>query len=237
VRVAALSDIHGNLPALEAVLAEIEGEDFDAIVVAGDTVAGPWPVEVFDAVVRLDAVIVGGNADRAVLEREEGFGPGHAWCADRLDAARLESMGAGPLTNGSDIGGLGHVLVCHSKPESDMPIYTRITPDTEVVDLFAEVAADVVVCGHTHMQYDRLLSTGLRIVNPGSIGMPYEGAPGAYWAVLGPDVEMRRTEYDTAAAAEAIGALGAPAEQQVEMLLEPPDPVETTEYFESLRGS
>lgn len=237
MRVAALSDIHGNLPALAAVLAEIEREGVDAIVVAGDTVAGPWPVEVFDAVVRLDAAIVGGNADRAVLERDVQLGRNPAWCADRLDAHRLASIAAWPLTYELDVDGLGRVLVCHSTPKSDEPIYTRITPDEDVAQLFAEVAADVVVCGHTHMQYDRRLSTGLRLVNPGSIGMPYEGAPGAYWAVLGPDVDMRRTEYDTTATAAAIRALGAPAEQQVEMLLEPPDPVETTEYFESLRGS
>jgi putative phosphoesterase len=237
LRVAALSDIHGNLPALAAVLAEIEREGVDAIVVAGDTVAGPWPVEVFDAVVRLDAAIVGGNADRAVLERDVQLGRHPAWCADRLGDARLASIAAWPLTYEFDVDGLGRVLVCHSTPKSDEPIYTRITPDEDVVQFFAEVAADVVVCGHTHMQYDRRLSTGLRLVNPGSVGMPYEGALGAYWALLGPDVEMRRTEYDTTAAAAAIRALGAPAEQQVEILLEPPDPVETTEYFESLRGS
>ena len=60
------------------------------------------------------------------------------------------------------------------------------------------------MCGHTHMQYDRTLSNGLRIVNPGSVGMPYEGRPGAYWALLGPDVEFRRTEYDVEAAVAAI---------------------------------
>jgi putative phosphoesterase len=235
VRVAAISDIHGNLPALAAVIADVE--DVDLIVVPGDTVSGPWPAEVFDLVDRLEARVVRGNADRLVLERSDQYGPLTAWSADQLGDARLAVVASWPLTFEVEVPGLGRVLVCHSTPTSDDPIYTRITPDDELLATFAAVEADVVVCGHTHMQYDRRLPNGLRIVNPGSAGMPYEGRPGAYWAVLGPEVEFRRTKYDVAAAADAIRALGAPVDDQLlTYLVEPPTADETTAYFESHRG-
>lgn len=237
MRVAALSDIHGNLPALDAVLADVKQEGLDAIVVVGDTVAGPWPVEVFDVVAGLGASIVRGNADRGVLERDERFGRNPPWCADRLGEARLERISSWPLTCELDVDGLGHVLVCHSTPTADDPIYTRITPDDELVATLGPVGADVLVCGHTHMQYDRMLPTGLRVVNPGSVGLPYEGKRGAYWAVLGPDVEFKRSEYDVEAAVAAIESTDAPVERLLEQLLEPPDPVTATEYFESLRAA
>lgn len=130
------------------------------------------------------------------------------------------------------------MLVCHATPWSDEPIYTRITPDDELVDLFRGVTADVLVCGHTHMQFDRQLSGGLRVVNPGSVGMPYEGRPGAYWAVLGPDVEFRRSEYDVGATVAAIRALGAPVDDQaIAYLVEPPMSEDVTARFEEMRGA
>jgi putative phosphoesterase len=236
VRVAAISDIHGNLPALEAVLADLDREPVDQIVVVGDTISGPWPAEVFDVLADAKALVVRGNVDRLALVGGEGsIGD---WSARRL-ADRRSRVAAWPLTVELHIEGLGRVLFCHATPTSDEPIYTRLTPDTDVVQLFETVDADVVVCGHTHIQYDRTLSGGLRIVNPGSVGMPYEGARGAFWALLGPDVELRRTEYDVDAAVAAMRKRGAPdvEEQLIVPLLEPPDPEATSAYFESLRGS
>ena len=236
MRVAALCDVHGNLPALEAVLADIEREDVDAIVVGGDTVSGPSPVGVFDLLTAAAARIVRGNADRLVLERDDAHLG--AWCADRLGPERLDAVARWPLTLELDIDGLGHTLVCHATPHSDDPIYTRLTPDAEVVRLLGPVAADVVVCGHTHIQVDRRLSNGLRLVNPGSVGLPYEGRRGAFWALLGPDVEFRRTEYDVDAAVEAMRALGSPTpEQLIEYLVDPLDPEVATAEFEKLRGA
>jgi putative phosphoesterase len=238
VRVAAISDIHGNLPALEAVLAEIDGEAVDEIVVAGDTAHGPWAAEVVDLLVERDARCVRGNADREVVNRSDRFGPLAPWSADRLGERRLGVVAGWPLTLELSSDGLGDVLVCHSTPSSDDPIYTKITPDEDLVGIFEDVTADVVVCGHTHMQYDRTLSSGLRVVNPGSVGMPYEGAQGAYWALLGPDVEFRRTTYDVEAAVAAIEVLGVPVDgRMLEQLVDPPDSEETTEYFESVRGA
>jgi putative phosphoesterase len=239
VRVAAISDIHGNLPALEAVLADVERVGVDGIVVVGDTLSGPWPVEAFELVTTISSHVVSGNADREVVERGVQFGPLATWCADRLGEERLATAAAAwPLTRELELEGLGRVLVCHATPDSDEPIHTRITPERELLRLLGDVEADVVLCGHTHMQYERRLSTGLRVVNPGSVGMPYEGRAGAYWALLGPDVEFRRTEYDAAAAAAAIRKLGAPVDEQLLVyLVDPPSAEETTAYFESLRGA
>jgi putative phosphoesterase len=238
VRVAAISDIHGNLPALEAVLAEIDAEGVEEILVSGDTAHGPWPAEVVDLLVDRGARCVRGNADREVLAGSDRYGPLAAWSADRLGDSRLAVVSRWPLTLEAAVDGLGSVLVCHSTPTSEDPIYTQLTPDVEVVDLLGHVSADVLLCGHTHMQYDRTLSSGLRVVNPGSVGIGYEGRRGAYWALLGPDVEFRRTEYDVEAAVAAIEVMGVPVDGPLlEQLLDPPDPDTTSEYFESLRGT
>ena len=238
MRVAAISDIHGNLPALEAVLSEIDREGVDEIVVVGDTAHGPWPAEVVDLLHERDARMVRGNADREVIERSTRYGPLAPWSADRLGEGRLAVVRAWPMTIELSIESLGSVLVCHSTPESEDPIYTRITPDEALLAIFESVDADVVVCGHTHMQYDRTLSSGLRIVNPGSVGLPYEGAHGAYWALLGPDVEFRRTSYDVEAAVAAIQVMGVPVDGPLlDDLLDPPDSDRTTAHFESHRGA
>jgi putative phosphoesterase len=238
VRVAAISDIHGNLPALEAVLAEIDREGVAEIVVAGDTAHGPWPAEVVDLLEERGAVCVRGNADREVIDRSDRYGPLAPWSAERLGDRRLAIVRGWPLTVELSIDGLGDVFVCHSTPSSEDPIYTRITPDEELVDIFESVEANVLVCGHTHMQFDRTLSSGLRVVNPGSLSIPYEGATGAYWALLGPDIEFRRTAYDVEACVAAIEVLGVPLDAgMLENLVDPPGSESTTKYFESLRGS
>ncbi len=238
MRVAAISDIHGNLPALEAVLAEIDAEGVDEILVCGDTAHGPWPAEVVDLLVDRGARCVRGNADREVIARSDRYGPLAAWSADRLGESRLAVVSGWPLTLEATVDELGSVLVCHSTPTSEDPIYTRLTPDAELAELLGPVSADLMLCGHTHMQYDRTLSSGLRVVNPGSVGIPYEGRRGAYWAMLGPDVEFRRTEYDVEAAVAAIEVMGVPVDgPMLEQLLEPPDADRTSEYFESLRGA
>ena len=234
--VAAISDIHGNMPALEAVLADIAAEGVDEIVVVGDSVSGPWPAEVFDLLEAVGARVVRGNADRAE-EVARFSGELASWNAERLGAGRLSAVLAWPLTLALRVEGLGDVLVCHSTPASDTPIYTRITPDDELRAELGPVEADVLLCGHTHMQYDRTLSSGLRVVNPGSVGMPYEGARGAYWALLGPDVVFRRSDYDIEACVAAIRVLGAPLdEEQLAYLLDPPDSADITEHFESQRA-
>jgi predicted phosphodiesterase len=237
VRVAALNDIHGNLPALEAVLAEVETAGVDTVVCGGDVVGGPLSAEVFDRLAELpDVRFVRGNADRFVLEGVDEFGLD--WDAERrrLGEERLTAVASWPLTVELDIDGLGRTLFCHAVPSADEPIFTRVTPDEAVVEALGEVAANLLVVGHTHVQFDRVLPSGLRVVNAGSVGMPYEGRRGAFWTLLGPGVEHRRTEYDTEAAVAVIRAVDPEAhEQLVGYLLEPPDPDETSRFFENQR--
>jgi putative phosphoesterase len=226
-RVAALYDIHGNLPALEAVLAEVG--DADVVVVGGDFSRGPMPVETVDRLRGLGerARFIRGNADRAAA------GEG-AWEMERLGAERLEFLAGLPETATIEIEGVGSVLFCHGSPRSDEDIITAVTPDERLGRILAGVADPVVVCGHTHHQFDRT-AHGVRVVNAGSVGMPYEGRPGAFWAMLGPGVELRSTAYDLDAAFSAIRASGFPdADELVETLREPPTADEVARHFESL---
>lgn len=232
---ACLYDIHGNLPALEAVLAEPDVAGADLVISAGDAVAGPMPVECFDALAALDERIrlVRGNADRETVARSEQYGLD--WCADLLGEERLARIAEWPLSVSVDVDGVGRVLVCHAVPHDDNEIVTRITPEGEFAAAFAGAEADVAVCGHTHIQFDRQAGA-VRVVNAGSVGSPYEGRRGAFWVLLGPAVEHRRTEYDAEAAAAAIRATGSPTSEQLAgWLLDPPDPEETSAFFERAR--
>ena len=101
-----------------------------------------------------------------------------------------------------EVQGLGEVLFCHATPRSDEEIFTAITPAERVRPMLEGVTQPVVVCGHTHMQFDRPVA-GVRLVNAGSVGMPY-GRPGAYWLLLGPGVRSMRTEHDLQRAAELV---------------------------------
>lgn len=239
MRVATLNDIHGNLPALEAVLADVEREGVETIVCGGDVVSGPFSAEVFDRLnARPEVRFLHGNADRFVVEGADEYD--QDWEAERrrLGNERVASIATWPLTVELEIGDLGRTLFCHAIPSADEPIFTRLTPDEIVAELIGDVEADLVVVGHTHVQFDRRLATGLRVVNAGSVGMPYEGRRGAYWALLGDDVELRRTEYDAEAAAVAIRATGAPmTEQLAGWVLEPPDPDEASAFFEAQRAA
>jgi predicted phosphodiesterase len=224
--VAALYDLHGNLPALEAVLEEV---DADLILVGGDVVAGPWPAETLGRLRALgDRVrFIRGNADREVVEpsregRVGGPPPGvMEFVRERLTVDQLEFLAALPLTETVTADGLGEVLFCHATPRSDEELLTRISPDERWLAALAGVEATVVVCGHTHVQFDRVIG-GYRVVNAGSVGMPYEREPGAYWLVLGPDVELRRTACDV----PDISSSGWPEEWPSAT------PEDATEFFE-----
>jgi predicted phosphodiesterase len=207
----------------------------EAIVIGGDAVAGPFPAETFDVLVSLaDALFVRGNADRLVVERVEGFGS--AWCADQLGAERLAAVEAWPFSQRLEIDGVGEVVFCHATLRTDEEIVTRITPEDEVVAAFP--GGGTVVVGHVHVQFDRRYD-GLRLVNAGSVGMPYEGRRGAFWALLGAgQVQLRRTDYDVDAAAAAIRGSGwSERDQLAEWLTKPQDSTEVTEVFEARRGA
>ena len=190
--VAALYDIHGNLAALEAVLAEVP--DDATIVVGGDVVAGgPQPAEVVERLRGLGDRVrwLRGNADRELDPNEPGLAP--AETIEETRAALSDEQIAFLLANPPTVR-LDRVLYCHATPRNDVDIFTELTPEERLVEIFADVAADVVVCGHTHMQFDRTIG-GTRVVNAGSVGMPYEDEPGAYWLL---DLVHRRTPYEGA---------------------------------------
>jgi putative phosphoesterase len=231
--VAALYDVHGNLPALEAVLAELAELELGLVVVGGDVALGPMPRETLERLVGVgrEMRFVRGNADR---EAAEGSGEGGAsWVAERLTAEQRDFLGRLPLTEQVEVQGLGRVVFCHATPRSDEELVTRVTPEGRMRDVLADVAADLVVCGHVHVRYDRVVA-GKRIVNPGSVGLPYEGEPGAYWALLGPDVELRRTLYDVPEAMERIRATGFPGADDLfaDSVVTPVSGDDATAYFE-----
>lgn len=226
-RVAALYDIHANLPALNAVLAD--AEEADLFVVGGDFSHGPLPAETVDRLRDLgDRVrFIRGNADREVAQPD-------AWQREPLGDERLAFLAGLPETVTIEIDGLGSVLFCHGSPRSDEEIITAVTPEDRLGRILADVSASVVVCGHTHHQFDRA-AHGIRVVNAGSVGVPYEGRQGAFWAMLGPDVELRSTAYDLDLAEVAILASGFPgADELVDTLRSPPTADEVARHFESL---
>jgi len=124
------------------------------------------------------------------------------WTSRVLSVPEIERLSSWPPKRRLAIDEVGDVLFCHATPANDMDIFTKETPAERLVPVFEKVAAPLVVCGHTHMQFDRMIG-GTRVVNAGSVGMPF-GEPGAYWLLLGPDVELRRTTYDLEAAAARI---------------------------------
>ena len=238
-RVAALYDIHGNRPALEAVLAEVEDERPELVVVGGDVVVGPMPRETLEALDLLgDRVLyVRGNTDRAVAELpdDDGWAARYRWVRGELTEDQTAAMNAWPETVVCEIEGLGPTLFCHGSPRSDEEILTRATPGERLRPILTAVDEPVVVSGHTHVQFDRTWERW-RLVNAGSVGMPYEGEVGAYWALLGPDVELRRTVYDVEAGAARIRAGGMPGADEfaAEYVLASHSAEEATETFERM---
>jgi len=217
MRVAALCDIHGNLPALEAVLDEIRAAEVDAIVIGGDVASGPMPAETLALARSLAPRVhfVRGNADRVL---DFGSVPPHAdelwirrrrWVAESLGDEALGFLAELPLGVTFEVTGLGPTLFCHGAPGSDVETITRLTPEDRLAGLLARVRERVVVCGHTHVQFDRLVG-GVRVVNAGSVGFPYEAEPGAYWLLAGPEISLRRTTYDVDGAVKRLRAAGYP---------------------------
>jgi putative phosphoesterase len=190
--VAALYDIHGNLAALEAVLAEVP--DDATIVVGGDICAGgEQPSETLSRLRGLGDRVrwVRGNADRELYPGEEGLAPAEVVEAARAKLSEDEIAFLHELPETQQI---GDVLYCHASPRNDVDIFTERTPEVRIAFLFEGLDLPTVVCGHTHTQYERNVA-GVRVVNAGSVGMPYEEEPGAYWLL---DLDHRRTPYEGA---------------------------------------
>ena len=219
MRVAALYDIHGNLPALEAVLGDARQDRADLILVGGDVLPGPMPAETLSCLLDLDIPVrfIMGNGEREILAQMAGDDPTDIperfrgavrWVAEQLTLEHEQLVSSWPATLQLEVDGIGDVLYCHATPRNDTEIFTRLTPEDRLLPVFASVSAPLVVCGHTHMQFDRTVGP-IRVVNAGSVGMPY-AEPGAYWLLLGPDVQFRHTLYDLEAAAARVRATAYP---------------------------
>jgi putative phosphoesterase len=213
--VAVLSDIHGVLPALDAVLAEPDVAAADRIVLTGDIAAGPQPTQVLDRLLSLgDRVTwVRGNADRELADLARGMDvpvPDEIspWAASQLSPDHVSWLAGLPHPMTCEVEGFGRVLFCHGTPRDDAEVVLVDTRLARWAEVLAGIPAEVttVVCGHTHMPFTRL-AHGRQIVNPGSVGMPY-GRAGAHWALLaGGVVTLRRSEFDAAAACAAIAGI------------------------------
>src|SRR4051794_33177324 len=220
MRVAALADVHGNAPALEAVLAEVADEQVDLIVFCGDLTWGPLPNETLEVVRALASPVrfVRGNADRMIGVHLDERG---MWLAAQHDPQATAFVNGFPESVVADVDGLGPTRFVHGSPRSDEECVTPRTPPERVAEFMAGIPERVIVTAHIHVSYDRRVGD-VRLLGPGSGGRPYEGRRGARWAILGPDVDPRETQYDHEAAAERYRASGIPgADGDVEALLQP----------------
>jgi predicted phosphodiesterase len=232
-RVAALADVHGNALALEAVLAVVELEAPDLVVFCGDLTWGSLPRETLALVRSLDvpARFVRGNADRSVVEMDDSVRG--RWMTSMHTPEDLAFLASFEPTVLVDVDGLGRTCFCHGSPRSDEECVTERTPGERVHAFMDGVDAGVAVTAHVHVSYDRV-ADGVRLVGPGSVGLPYERGAGARWALLGPGVELRRTDYDVEAAIALMRATDDPGvEQIVELMLDPPSRDEVIAHAEA----
>jgi predicted phosphodiesterase len=252
MKVAALYDIHANLPALEAVLEEVRAAAVDHVVIGGDVLPGPMPHETLERLQRLDVPVSGihGNGELALLAQLAVTDPSEVtywgttsgapppmgvpellrWAARDLRPDEARVIKDWPKTITLHVAGLGDVLFCHGTPTSETDAFTHLTPEDVLVPVFQGLGVSLVVCGHTHMQFDRWIGE-TRVINAGSVGMPF-GTTGAYWSLLGPDVQLRHTQYDLEAAADRIRATPYPqAREFAESILNPASEAAILEQF------
>jgi predicted phosphodiesterase len=239
VRVAALADVHGNAPALAAVLAEVEREAPDLVVFCGDLTWGALPGETIGLVRALEIPtrFVRGNAERALLELRAGEvaepTAREQWMLGEHGEEDLAWLAAFEPTVSADVDGLGPTCFCHGSPRSDEECVTEETPPERVREFTADRDEHVIVTAHVHLPYERVVGD-VRLLGPGSVGLPYGEGGAAFWALLGPGVELRRTEYDMEDAIARMRATGDPkADEIAGMMLTPPTREEIVEFAEA----
>jgi diadenosine tetraphosphatase ApaH/serine/threonine PP2A family protein phosphatase len=196
-----LYDVHGNLPALEAVLEDCPADRF---LLGGDyTAFGAWPQETIARLKQLDAEWIRGNVDRWLVDDSDVLDlmkPLIARSRELLGDELARELAALPETTTHD-----GTLYCHASPLSDMDGFYAEPHESDVERLMG-VEAERVVFGHTHLQFARTGPGGIELVNPGSVGIPLDGDHRAGYALLAPDgtIELRRVEYDWRASAAAL---------------------------------
>jgi putative phosphoesterase len=248
MKIAALYDVHGNLPALNALLEELKEVQPDLIVVGGDIVSGPLPGQTLQRLSQLgdQVCFIRGNGDREVVMAFDGqpLRPDMSekgrektyWVAQQLTRSQRDFLAQLPEQITLHIEGLGEVLFCHATPRSDEEIFTPITSQERLTTIFTGIEQQIVVCGHTHIQFERRVGR-VRILNAGSVGMPFADRPGAYWLLLSPQgYEFRWTAYDGQAAAQEVRASGDPQAQEFaqENVLKVPTVAQATELLERM---
>jgi predicted phosphodiesterase len=239
--VAALYDIHANLPALEAVLEDIRHAEVELVVIGGDVVPGPMPRKTLERLLDLDIPVrfIYGNGEIAVLEQMAGrkpavpaqYLPVIEWTARQLQPEYQNLLASWPKTFSAQILGLGEVLFCHATPRDENEIFTRLTPESRLLRIIEGLGLSVVVCGQTHMQFERVIGS-IRVVNAGSVGMPF-GKTGADWLLLGREIQFRHTAYDLIKAADCVRATDYPQAQHfaARYILKPPSEKEMLELY------
>lgn len=241
MRVAAIYDIHGNMAALEEVLAEILAARVDRVVVGGDVIPGPMPREVLRSLLAfpVPTQFLYGNGEVAVLEAMAGREPSAVpeqhrpvirWTAEQLLEQR-QVLSGWPITTSMEVPDLGQVLFCHATPRDENEVFTRLTDEDRLVPVFEGLGVSVVVCGHTHMQFERMIGR-IRVVNAGSVGMPF-GCTGADWLLFDEGVQLKHTNYDLDKAAERIRQSGYPEADAfvARYLLNPPTETQMLSAF------
>ncbi len=240
MRVLALYDIHGNIDALEAVLADPAAGGPDAVLVGGDAVPGPFAAAVLDRLAAIGAPVhlLRGNGEREVAAAVGAPAPAGddlaavtaAITAAELGEERAAALGALPLTLELD-----GVLYCHASPRRDDEMLTRLSAPERWAAALAGVTAPVVVGGHTHQADDRRAGA-VRFLNAGSVGLPYEGDGAARWLWVEDGAPAaRRTPYDAAGAGARMLAAGWPDERSIgASLIDPVEPIEVTRIFEEI---
>jgi putative phosphoesterase len=244
VRILALYDIHGNPDALDAVLADPRAADPDAVVIGGDVVPGAYAAAALDRLEALAGEVhwIRGNGERETATaatdgspRGEGDTAAEmaALTAAQLGPDRARALGDLPLTVTVD-----GILFCHATPRSDEELLTRISTAERWSEALRGVDAGLVVAGHTHQQDDRVVD-GVRFVNAGSVGLPYEGDGDARWLWIEDGVpELRRTAYGAVAVGERMRGDFAPLAESVNAsLVDPVDPMVVTRMFEERAGA
>jgi putative phosphoesterase len=238
VKILALYDIHGNLDALEAVLADPRATNPDVVVIGGDAVPGPEGSATLDRLKAINRPVrwVRGNGEREVADAVGGDPAAEdlaaqtaAITARELGEQRARALGKLPLTVELD-----GILFCHASPRRDDEMLTRLSTAQRWTDALRGIDAALIVAGHTHQQDDRIVAD-TRFVNAGSVGLPYEGDGAARWLWIDDgDPELRTTRYDAARAGTRFLAGGWPDEDSVRAaLIDGVEPIVVTRIFEA----